>query len=151
MWTQFDDLKKTDVEPNVLKFRWHYKSIPNVTELYLKVASASVMCVFTWYTHPLTHAVGRPRVPHVLRWGGVVWARRRVGGGACVPANTHTHTSLTLERRMALVAISWWYVPNMYAGHAVKTLTHLKKGFFKSRRLLDFDPVWSTWATILMS
>lgn len=29
--------------------------------------------------------------------------------------------------------------------------THLKKGFFKSRRLLDFDPVWSTWATILIS
>lgn len=30
-------------------------------------------------------------------------------------------------------------------------LTHLKKGFFKSRRLLDLEPVWSTWATILMS
>lgn len=49
------------------------------------------MCVFTWYSHPLTHAVGRTRVPHVLGWGGVVWARRGVWGGACVPANTHTH------------------------------------------------------------
>lgn len=28
---------------------------------------------------------------------------------------------------------------------------YLKKGFFRSRRLLDLEPVWSTWATILMS
>lgn len=29
--------------------------------------------------------------------------------------------------------------------------SYLKKGFFRSRRLLDLEPVWSTWATILMS
>lgn len=45
--------------------------------------------MFTWYSHPLTHVVGRTRVPHVLRWGGVVWARRGVWGSACVPARTH--------------------------------------------------------------
>lgn len=49
------------------------------------------MCVFTWYSHPLTHAVGRTRVPHVLGWGRVVWARRGVWGGACVPANTYAN------------------------------------------------------------
>lgn len=32
-----------------------------------------------------------------------------------------------------------------------KDPSYLKKGFFKSRRLLDLEPVWSTWATILMS
>lgn len=29
--------------------------------------------------------------------------------------------------------------------------SYLKNGFFRSRRLLDLEPVWSTWATILMS
>lgn len=28
---------------------------------------------------------------------------------------------------------------------------YLKKGFFRSRRLEDLEPVWSTWATMLMS
>lgn len=46
-----------------------------------------ITCVFTWYSHPLTHTVGRTCVPHVLRWGGVVWARRGIWSGACVPAS----------------------------------------------------------------
>lgn len=56
------------------------------------------MCVFTWYSHPLTHAVGRTRVPHVLGWGRVVWARRGVWGGACVPADTYTNTLGSVKR-----------------------------------------------------
>lgn len=32
-------------------------------------------------------------------------------------------------------------VCSMGRGADVKVATHLKKGFFKSRRLLDFDPV----------
>lgn len=33
----------------------------------------------------------------------------------------------------------------------VESASDLKKGFLRSSRLLDLLPVWSTWATILMS
>lgn len=57
-----------------------------------------ILWMFTWYRHPLTHVVGRTRVPHVLRRGGVVWAGRGVRGSACVPADTHTAYSSLIFR-----------------------------------------------------
>lgn len=56
-----------------------------------------ITCAFTWYSHPLTHTVGRTCVPHVLRWGGVVWARRGIWSGACVPASISHSVNITQQ------------------------------------------------------
>lgn len=64
----------------------------------------------------------------------------------------YMHTLDIREDRRRFPTSTSLMVPST-SGHVtgLKRPTHLKKGFFKSRRLLDFDPVWSTWATILMS
>lgn len=96
--------------------------------------------LLTSHGHPAAEVVGAARVPHVLRGGRVVGAGRGRGRRACVSA-AQTDQRAGLRGRRAGRA------PPVEATGP----SYLKKGFFRSRRLLDLEPVWSTWATILMS
>lgn len=132
---------QTQTEPNISGSTpvMHHTSANGYTSKKwseMVLSEASWWC--TWHTHALVHAVGSPCVPHVLRGRGIVWTWRRAGCWARVPAERSTASAMHVAAILLLLS------------KAMRP-THRKKGFLRSRRLLDLEPVWSTWATILMS
>lgn len=85
----------------------------------------------------------------------------RCSGYRCCPCSTCSPTATCSGSRVGARASSLcicgrdgpWVGPAAPEGRPPEQArpAYLKKGFFRSRRLLDLEPVWSTWATILMS
>lgn len=93
---------------------------------------------FTWYSHPLTHTVGRTCVPHVLRWGGVVWARRGIWSAACVPASI-SH-SVNITRQDSLPQVS-------YNPHS--KLTSKRKICSPEKGILQVQEITGLWSCLI--